>query len=644
MKTSRLFVPLAFTLFAAACSSSTTTSPPPVTHPGVNGIVESGPHPIAGATVTLYQMGHAGTGTGATVVGHAVTSASGTFFVRFPGAAIQTGLYLVAEGGNAGAGPNPAIVLAGLVDMPGSSTVSTINERTTVAFAAALEQFSDAGGTIVGTTATNAQGLRNAALLDLKRLVNAGTGAAASFFPSEKSCTGANPAANCEGLERMNGLANAVAACTRSAGSSSAACTALMNATGTRSKTTLAALHALVADPSRSADAIYVLAKSNATYVPSVGAPPTNWMIGLRHFGNGKEFDGPGNFAIDGLGNIWIGNNYAYNADPHIPACGGKIAIELTPLGDDAPGAPFTGGGIDGVGWGVTVDHAGNVWVGNFGFQGKGCTVAPQDQTVSKLAPDGTPLSPDTGFKQGPIDRPQGVVTDAANNLWMANFGNGSVTVYRNADPSKSAVYDIGLTHAFGEAIDATDRIWVTGEGSDNVALLNNDGTPVAGSPFHDGITRPLGDTVDMENDVWVSSNGSKSVVVLDSNGHPILGSPITGGGIDLPWGVAVDGNDNVWVADFYGAVPRVSQICGRRGLCPRGLKPGAPISPTTGYQSDLLERLTGVAIDASGNVWVCDNWRRVPFQTNPGGDSVVEYVGVAGPVGWPSYGPAHRP
>ena len=58
----------------------------------------------------------------------------------------------------------------------------------------------------------------------------------------------------------------------------------------------------------------------------------------------------------------------------------------------------------------------------------------------------------------------------------------------------------------------------------------------------------------------------------------------------------------------------------------------------------ELLQRLTGVSIDASGNVWVCNNWLPIPVQTNPGGDALVEFVGIGGPVKMPLLGLPKQP
>ena len=65
-----------------------------------------------------------------------------------------------------------------------------------------------------------------------------------------------------------------------------------------------------------------------------------------------------------------------------------------------------------------------------------------------------------------------------------------------------------------------------------------------------------------------------------------------TGGGIDGPWGIAVDGEDNLWVANFGPLQQgsnftdgRLAELCGiNRAACPPGKKLGDPISPPTGY------------------------------------------------------------
>jgi hypothetical protein len=139
------------------------------------------------------------------------------------------------------------------------------------------------------------------------------------------------------------------------------------------------------------------------------------------------------------------------------------------------------------------------------------------------------------------------------------------------------------------------------------------------------------------------TSAGPGAVVAFDPTGNPLPGSPFTGGSIKGPWGIAIDGNDNVWVNDWIGE--HVTLLCGARPAnCPHGLTTGQEISPPSGYTSNAMTRLTGAVIDQAGNVWVPNNWKTIPIQTNPGGFGMLQIVGAAAPVKAPVFGPPQQP
>jgi hypothetical protein len=135
------------------------------------------------------------------------------------------------------------------------------------------------------------------------------------------------------------------------------------------------------------------------------------------------------------------------------------------------------------------------------------------------------------------------------------------------------------------------------------------------------------------------TGSGGGSITLIGSNGVP-SSKPFAGGGLNIPWGLAVDGHDNVWVANF--GRKRLSEFCGSDAAnCPRGTHTGQAISPSTGYGFDGLVRNTGVQIDPSGNLWVANNWKTVPVApANPGGYQLVAYIGFAGPLRTPLIGP----
>ena len=139
---------------------------------------------------------------------------------------------------------------------------------------------------------------------------------------------------------------------------------------------------------------------------------------------------------------------------------------------------------------------------------------------------------------------------------------------------------------------------------------------------------------------------GSVSMIRPDGTQGP--GSPFNGGdSIIGPWGITIDGNDHVWIANGFGKT--VTELCGARTeTCPPGYKTGDPISPPkTGYAGKGMQFLTGVVIDPAGNAWVANNIdlmdevciKQVPdesLSTRCGGNAFVEFFGVAKPVKTP--------
>jgi hypothetical protein len=633
---------LALTLTAVGCGSDNGGPSSHTSNASLAATLMGGVAPISNASVTLYSAGTTGRGI-AQVLATAKTNHQGKCVLRYKPLASPAVLYIVALGGNAGSGSNSAIALAGIAGVSDALPSSVIvNELTTVAAEFALAQFTDSSGQLIGAASTNSVGIHNAVNLAQANLVDIATGSPAGFWPASAQCSDVTPPDNCDGLERVNSLANILAGCIESSGPATTACSSLFADTDNAADT-LEAIHAIVINPSSNAGDLFALSQNTQTYQPVLTAAPDAWTVALNYIGNGAEFDGPGNMAVDAFGNLWISNNYVFNNDPLQSTCGGKQLLELTPIGADAPGAPFEGGGLDGAGFGIAIDGAANVWVANFGFSGTGCSTPPAGNSVSEFNSAGVPLS--DGFTQGPISSPQGTAVDQAGNIWITNSGSDSMTKYPAGDPNSAVNFtNIGLSSPFDVAVDGADHIWVTSVENNAVVELATDGSVIGGYSGA-GLDRPWGVAADSLGNVWIANNGGDSIAELDSTGTPATGSPFNGGGLDIPWGIAVDGNDNVWVANFTGSGENLSEFCGAQPAhCPNGLTTGDPISPPTGYSSTLLMRTTGVVIDASGNVWVANNWRPIPPPTNPGGDSLVEFIGLAGPVKTPMLGPPQQP
>src|SRR5262249_56437561 len=99
-------------------------------------------------------------------------------------------------------------------------------------------------------------------------------------------------------------------------------------------------------------------------------------------------------------------------------------------------------------------------------------------------------------------------------------------------------------------------------------------------------------------------------ITILRPDGSEASGSPVFGSGVIVPWAIAVDGNDHVWVSNFSSATAGIVQLAGCRPEAnPPGMKMGEPISPPNGYVGGGMPMLVDIDIDPAGNVWVGNNW-----------------------------------
>ena len=215
---------------------------------------------------------------------------------------------------------------------------------------------------------------------------------------------------------------------------------------------------------------------------------------------------------------------------------------------------------------GLVIDAAGNVYTAN--------TTAG---TVTKITPSGTSSTLGTTGK-GPI----GIAVDSSGNVYTANSGDNTVTKI-TAEGTSSTLGATG-NKPIGITVDSSGNVYTTNYLDSTVTKITPAGvvSTLALTGEH-----PLGITADGSGNVYTANEKTNNVTKITAAGvASTLGT--TGG---WPQGIALDGSNNVYTANWNTrnvskiTQAGVSSILGRTGRRP-----------------------IGIALDTSGNVYTSNN------------------------------------
>jgi len=476
----------------------------------------------------------------------------------------------------------------------------------------------------LGATSTNSSGIALAAGT-LANLVNLATGTSPGpGFPSSATPAGSVYATTGQAVAaKIGSLANAVHGCAASSGAGSTACAALLSAApsagGVGPANTLAAVVDVVQAPGTNVAPVYRASLASSAFSPVLAGAPADWMLYATYAGGGMN--GASAVSIDSMGRVWVASYFG-------------VASLFSNTGSAIYGS-LTAGGTLYESFGGAVDANDTMWVTNeqsvYGTNGGNGSVSLLSSAGT--APAGSP------YAAGGIDFPLGMAIDGTGVAWITDYNGSSVTLLSAAGVPLSGSSGYNGVDAGGKAnfqfpvavaVDGNRNGWVANQSSDAVTKVTPDGSSYTSYVTGGG---PSGVAVDANNNVWVANQTGSSVAAVTAAG--VVLPAVAGGGIDHPLGVAVDGNGTVWVGNYRSAV--VTELAGVGSASGAG----TVLSPPAGWAADaaqadrsnLLESY-GVAIDASGNVWV----------SAFGGNVLTELIGVAAPVKTPLLGPVRVP
>jgi len=274
----------------------------------------------------------------------------------------------------------------------------------------------------------------------------------------------------------------------------------------------------------------------------------------------------------------------------------------------------------------VALDPGGNVYVADTSnFVIRKLRPAGANWVSSTIA--GTaPLSGSTDGTNGAVrfNKPYGLAVDSKTNIYVADSNNDTIRQLTLAGTNWVSSTIAGLALSPGSA-----------DGTDNAIRFKT----------------PYGVAVDTNGNVYVADSGNDTIRLLTPSGSDWISSTIAGqaltpgtnDGTDNaalfsgPYGVAVDTNGNVYVADTGNNTIRMLTPSGSDWISSTIAGTAGTIGSADGTNGAIsFKSPQGIAVDAAGNVYVGDTGNDTIRKLTPSGANWVSSTigGSAGSTG----------
>ncbi len=296
----------------------------------------------------------------------------------------------------------------------------------------------------------------------------------------------------------------------------------------------------------------------------------------------------PLDVAVDGAGNLYIadtGNDRIRRVDAH----GNISTVAGAGEGFSGDGGPATAARLY-LPYGVAVDGASNLYIADTGNQrirrvdahGNIATVAGTG--TRGFSGDGGPATAAQLFF------PHSVAVDGAGNLYIADTDNHRI---RRVD-AHGNIATVAGAEAFG---------------------FGGDGGPATAAQ----LWQPESVAVDAAGNLYIADTENHRIRRVDAHGNISTfagtethgfsgdGGPATAARLDFPYGVAVDGAHNLYIADTFNSRIRRVDAHGDIATVAGGGNPVDGVGDGGPATAARLRFPRGVAADGAGNLYIAD-------------------------------------
>jgi uncharacterized protein (TIGR03437 family) len=346
------------------------------------------------------------------------------------------------------------------------------------------------------------------------------------------------------------------------------------------------------------------------------------------------QLDNPYGVAVDSAGNLYIADSSNNRVRKVSGGAINTVAGNGT-AGFSGDNGPPTSAHLA-YPQGVAVDSAGNLYIAD---TDNNRIREVSNGVIATVAGGGAFLGDNGPATSAQLANPEGVAVDAAANFYIADTsnsrirkvstgiiatvaGNGTFGFSGDNGPPTSAQ----LAYPWAVAVDIAANLYIADYGNNRIRKVSNgvittvagngtrgfsgDNGPATAAQFYD----PAGLALDSGGNLYIADYGNNRIrkvsgglVTTVAGGGASLGDngPATSAQLALPYGVAVDSDGNLYIADWGNN--RIREVSG--GVITTVAGNGTPgfsgdNGPPTNAQ---LANPQGVAVDSAGSLYIAD-------------------------------------